>query len=61
MPFTYQELWHVLQVALTAAALLAERGLIWEVHPAQLVVTPEGKLKADWSHLQTDNAHLRYF
>ncbi len=61
MPFTYQEIWHVLQVVLTASTILSESGLIWEVLPSQLVVTPEGKLKVDWSHLQADNGHLRYF
>jgi hypothetical protein len=54
-------MWHVLQVALVAAGMLARVGLVWEVHPALLVVTPEGKLKADWSHLQANNGHLRYY
>jgi hypothetical protein len=26
-----------------------------------LLITPEGKLKCEWSHLQLNNQHLRYY
>ena len=57
--FTYHEMWHVVQVVLTAVDALGKVGLIWDVHPNMLEVTPEGKLKADWSHLEMGNEHLR--
>jgi hypothetical protein len=58
--FTYHELWHVAQVVLEALSLLVRTGLLWEVHPALLEVTPEGKLKADWSDLRLNHSHLRF-
>lgn len=29
--------------------------------PSQLLITPEGKVKCEWSHLQLNNQHLRYY
>lgn len=26
-----------------------------------MLITPEGKLKCEWSHLQLNNQHLRYY
>jgi hypothetical protein len=54
-------MWHLLQVILIAAGVLAKYGILWEVHPSLLVITPEGKVKADWSHLQAANSHLSFF
>lgn len=60
-PLTPHEIWHIVQTVLEGCLILQRVGLIWEVNPQQLVVTPEGKLKCSWSHLQANNAHLRYF
>lgn len=41
--------------------LLSDFGLIWEINPFQLYITPEGRLKCEWSHLEINNVHLRYY
>jgi hypothetical protein len=60
-PFTEHEVWHVVEAVCGATRLLGEHGLVWEVTPSQLLVTPEGRLKCEWSHLQVNNQHLRYY
>lgn len=51
----------MLQVVISAIRTTQQMGLIWDLHPSLLEVTPEGKLKANWSNLQLDNRHLRFF
>lgn len=60
-PFTEHEVWHVIDAVCGATRLLGDHGLVWEVTPSQLLITPEGKLKCEWSHLQVNNQHLRYY
>lgn len=43
-----------------AIKITQEAGLIWEVDPSLLEITPEGKLKANWSHLQMGNGHIHF-
>lgn len=60
-PFTEHEVWHVIEAVCGATRLLSDHGLVWEVAPSQLLITPEGRLKCEWSHLQVNNQHLRYY
>lgn len=43
-----------------AIKITQEAGLIWEVDPSLLEITPEGKVKANWSHLQMGNGHIHF-
>ena len=49
-----------MQVVLKTINLIGQVGLLWEVHPAMLEITPEAKVKADWSSLSLGNEHLRF-
>lgn len=60
-PFSEHEVWHVIQSVCESTKLLADFGLIWEINPFQLFITPEGRLKCEWSHLEINNVHLRYY
>lgn len=51
----------MIQSVCESTKLLADFGLVWEINPFQLFITPEGRLKCEWSHLEINNVHLRYF
>ena len=38
--FTYHEIWHVIQVVLKTVNILNGVGLLWEINPSTLEITP---------------------
>ena len=58
--FVESEIWHIVEVCCEAYGLFRKYGLYYEINPSTMVVTPEGKLKGIWSHLKSQNNHLKY-
>lgn len=58
--FIDSEVWHIVDVICESYSLFRKYGIFYEVNPKTFVVTPEGKLKCFWSHLKSQNTHLKY-
>jgi hypothetical protein len=61
LSFLDLEIWHIVEVCCETYNLFRKFGIFYEVTPETFVITPEGKLKALWCHLRSQNCHLKYF
>lgn len=55
------EIWHIVEVCCETFNVFRKFGVYYEISPEFFVITPEGKLKAFWSHLKSQNHHMKFF
>lgn len=59
--FIDSEIWHLVEVCCEVYITFRRLGIYYEINPETFVITPEGKLKAFWSHIKSQNSHVKYF
>ena len=58
--FIEDELWHAVAVICESYSIFRKVGIFFDVDAQSMVVTPEGKLKICWAHLEAQNSNMKF-